>query len=245
MRDWALSSTTAASPAARAEGPFTVSPFTERCAGILDRHRHMVIGVSPGSGFFSQERLTALLHWANERFARVDVVTAHVEMAACTYLGRGYEPKHARARAYRDVRQMTNRITRAVKGSGVDVSRCRVLYISDGFEAPAYREAREEITRAKREFPAFHDICTRMVADALRGDRMPPGWQPDADQITEGMEYLEMELPYLMNSPGILGAAESVFAYRAVPALTPFLYLTGAPLPAARGQGFVKLEPRG
>lgn len=179
-----------------------------------------------------------------ERFARVDVVTAHVEMAACTYLGRGYEPKHARARAYRDVRQMTNRITRAVKGSGVDTSRCRVLYISDGFETLAYWAAREQITRAKQVFPAFHDLCTRMVVDALRGDRMPPGWQTDTDQITKGMEYLEMELPYLMNSPRILGTAESVFAHRAVPALAPFLYLTGAPLPAARGQGFAKLEPR-
>lgn len=203
-----------------------------------------MIGVSPGSGFFSQERLVALLRWADERFARVDVLTAHVEMAACTYLGRGYEPGHARARAYRDVRQMTNRITRAVRDSGADVSRCRVRYISDGFEAPAYRDAREEITRAKKECPAFNDICTRMVADALRGDRMPPGWQPDADQISAGMEYLDMELPYIMNSPGILGAAESVFAYRAVPALAPFLYLPEAPLPAAGGQGFVKLEPR-
>lgn len=244
MKNWALSSTTTASPAARTDGPFTVSPFTQRCAGILDRRRHIVIGVSPGSGFFSQERLTALLHWADERFAQVDMVTAHVEMAACTYLGRGYEPKHARARAYRDVRQMTNRITRAVQGSGVDTSRCRVLYISDGFETPAYRAAREQITRAEQAFPAFHDLCTRMVVDALRGDRMPPGWQPDADQISAGRQYLEMELPYLMNSPGILGTTESVFAYRAVPALAPFLYLPEAPLPAASGQGFVQLAPR-
>lgn len=154
-------------------------------------------------------------------------MTAQVEMASCTYLGRGYEPNHARARAYRDVRQMTNRITRAVKGSGVGRVPVPVLYISAGFETPADREAREQLPRAKREFPAFHDICTRMVADALRGDRMPPDWQPHADQTTKGMEHLEMALPYLTNLPGILGTAESVFVYRAVPAQAPFLHCRG------------------
>lgn len=61
-----------------------MSPFTKRRAATLDRRRHLVIGISPGSGFFSHEGLTALLRSADERFTRVYVGTAHDEMAACS-----------------------------------------------------------------------------------------------------------------------------------------------------------------
>jgi cyclo(L-tyrosyl-L-tyrosyl) synthase len=72
---------------------------------------------------------------------------------------------------------------------------------------------------------------------------MPADWTPTADQLTVGAQYLDRELPFLLDTPAILGVPASVFAYRATPALAGFLYGPDAPLPAVDTQGFVTVEP--
>ncbi|MFK4104335.1 tRNA-dependent cyclodipeptide synthase [Streptomyces sp. NPDC019531] len=62
----------------------------------------MFLGISPGNGYFSEERLVALLRRAAARFTGVEIAHPDTETVARTCLGRGYEPRHARARAYRD-----------------------------------------------------------------------------------------------------------------------------------------------
>ena len=240
MEGWAL--TTGADPARTLlEDGFAVIPFASRCGEILGRRRHIMLGISPGNGYFCEQRLTAMVRWAARRFERVDLITAHTEMAMCTYLGRGYEPKHARARAYRDVRQMTNRIRRSVAASQANVGQVAVRYMNDAFDSAAYLRARREIARAQREHPLLERTLTAMVTDALRG-QMPPDWRPSADELSAGREYLEMELPYLMDTPGLLGVEESLFAYRVVPACAPFLYGPDACLPVSPGQGFITVQ---
>jgi cyclo(L-tyrosyl-L-tyrosyl) synthase len=221
---------------------FAASPLTDNCAAILGRAQHIVLGVSPGN-FFSEERLAATIHWAGQRFESVSLLYPHVDMVVYTYLGRGYEPKHARERAHRDVRQVANRIHRACNADCASTVKPEVVRISDGFHTETYKKAREDITRAKAEHARFRDVCARMVEDVLRAG-MPTGWEPTVEQLATGMEYLEIELPYFIDTPGILGVAESLFAYRLTPAFAPYLYCAEAPLPASKGQGFLTLESR-
>lgn len=202
----------------------------------------MFLGVSPGNGYFSEDRLVALLRWAAARFTRVELAHPDADTVACTYLGRGYEPRHARARAHRDVRQTANRVSRAVATARIDPERLRVAEFSDFYDLPAYRVARERLARAHQEQPAFHTVCTRMVTGVLR-TTMPADWTPTADQLAAGAEYLDSELPFLLDTPAVLGVPASVFAYRATPALAGFLYGPDALFPAADTQGFVTVEP--
>jgi cyclo(L-tyrosyl-L-tyrosyl) synthase len=242
MHDWAMPTASAPSLAARPGDGFLATPFSERCAGLVDAGHHVFLGISPGNGYFSEDRLVALLRWAAARFTRVEIAHPDPGTVVRTYLGRGYEPPHARARARRDVRQTANRISRAVTTARIDPARLRVARFSDFYDTPAYRAALERVTRAHREQPAFHATCTRMVTGVLR-TTMPADWTPTADQLTAGAEYLDRELPFLLDTPAILGVPASVFAYRATPALAGFLYGPDAPLPAADTQGFVTLEP--
>ncbi|MFJ9152279.1 tRNA-dependent cyclodipeptide synthase [Streptomyces sp. NPDC102270] len=242
MDDWAIPTTWAPSTGARRGDGFLATPFSERCAGLLDAGHHVFLGISPGNGYFSEERLVALLRWAAARFTRVEIAHPGPETVACTYLGRGYEPRHARARAHRDVRQTANRISRAVTTARIDPGRLHVARFSAFYDTPAYRTALERVTRAHQEQPAFHATCTRMVTGVLR-TTMPTDWTPSADQLTAGTEYLDRELPSLLDTPAILGVPTSVFAYRATPALAGFFYGPNAPLPAVATQGFVTVEP--
>jgi cyclo(L-tyrosyl-L-tyrosyl) synthase len=242
MHDWAMPTASAPSTAARPGDGFLATPFSERCAGLVDAGHHVFLGISPGNGYFSEGRLVALFRWAAARFTRVEIAHPDPGTVARTYLGRGYEPPHARARARRDVRQTANRISRAVTTARIDPARLRVARFSDFYDTPAYRAALERVTRAHQEQPAFHATCTRMVTGVLRTN-MPADWTPTADQLTVGAEYLDRELPFLLDTPAILGVPASVFAYRATPALAGFLYGPDAPLPAADTQGFVTLEP--
>ncbi|MFE3849886.1 tRNA-dependent cyclodipeptide synthase [Streptomyces griseorubiginosus] len=242
MHDWAMPTTWTPSVAAQRGDGFVATPFSERCAGLVEAGHHVFLGISPGNGYFSEDRLVALLRWAAARFTRIEIAHPGTDTVACTYLGRGYEPRHARARAYRDVRQTANRVSRAVATARLDPDRLQVAQFHDFHDTPAYRAARERIARAHREQPAFHAICTRMVTAVLR-TTMPAGWAPTADQLAAGAEYLDSELPFLLDTPAILGVTGSVFAYRATPALASLLYGPDAPVPAAATQGFVTVEP--
>ncbi|WP_020118017.1 tRNA-dependent cyclodipeptide synthase [Streptomyces canus] len=242
MHDWVMPTARASSTGARRGDGFLDTPFSERCAGLVDAGHHVFLGISPGNGYFSEDRLLALLRWAATRFTRIEIAHPDTDTVACTYLGRGYEPGHARARAHRDVRQTANRISRAVTTARIEPSRLRVARFSDFYDTPAYRAALQRVTRAHREQSAFHATHTRMVTGVLR-TTMPADWTPTAGQLAAGAEYLDRELPFLLDTPAILGVPASVFAYRATPALAGFLYGPDAPLPAVDTQGFVAVEP--
>lgn len=243
MYDWAMPTAQKPSIAARTGDGFVATPFSERCAGLVEAGHHVFLGISPGNGYFSEDRLVALLRWAAARFTRVEIAHPDTETVACTYLGRGYEPRHARARAYRDVRQTANRVSRAMATARLDPERLHVAQFSDYYDTPAYRDAYERIARAHQDQPAFHATCLRMVTGVLR-TTMPDDWTPTADQLSAGAEYLDRELPFLLDTPAILDVPGSVFAYRATPALAGFLYGPDAPVPAAETQGFLTVEPQ-
>ncbi|WP_406213029.1 tRNA-dependent cyclodipeptide synthase [Streptomyces canus] len=242
MHDWAMPTARAPSIVAHRGDGFLATPFSERCADLVEAGHHVFLGISPGNGYFAEDRLVALVRWAAARFTRVEIAHPDTDTVACTYLGRGYESGHARARAHRDVRQTVNRISRAVTTARIDPARLHVAQFSDFYDTSGYRAALDRITRALQEQPAFYATRTRMVTGVLR-TTMPTDWTPTADQLAVGAEYLDRELPFLLDTPAILGVPASVFAYRATPALAGFLYAPDAPLPAADTQGFVTVEP--
>ncbi|MFK4104336.1 tRNA-dependent cyclodipeptide synthase [Streptomyces sp. NPDC019531] len=73
------------------------------------------------------------------------------------------------------------------------------------------------MARAHQDRPAFHATCTRTVTGVLR-TTMPDDWTPTVGQLAADAEYLDRELPLLLDTPAaILGVPASVFAHRAPP----------------------------
>ncbi|MYW93784.1 tRNA-dependent cyclodipeptide synthase [Amycolatopsis rubida] len=234
MRDWQLAPEHDSALPAATDGILRWRPFTGNCSRLVERGEHLAFAVSPGNGYFSEDRLVRMIRWGCARFRAVDLLTADVPMAACTYLGRGYDEGHARRRAKRDVRQMENRIARALARAELQGTPVRVRYLDHAVGQPGYRRIRAGLAQARRENPAFEATCRRMVLDVLTA-RMPEGWQPDPAQLAAGAEYLDIELPWFADTPGVLGVTESVVAYRVVPAFAPYLYPPGGASPDHQG----------
>ncbi|WP_053851324.1 tRNA-dependent cyclodipeptide synthase [Streptomyces sp. NRRL B-24085] len=193
MHDWAMPTASAPPTAARRGNGFLAMRFSERCAGLVDDGHRMFLGVSPGNGYVSENQLVALLPRAAAHLTRVDVAHPGTGTVACTCPGRGYEPRHARA--YRDVRRTANRISRAVTTARTDPARPGGAKFSDFYDNPAHPAAFARVSRAHQGQRAFHATCTRRVTGALR-PLMPADRTPTADQLTDGGEHLDRELPF-------------------------------------------------
>ncbi|MGX1472159.1 UNVERIFIED_CONTAM: cyclo(L-tyrosyl-L-tyrosyl) synthase [Streptomyces canus] len=241
MHDWAMPRASAPSLVARRGDGFLATPFSERCAGLVEAGHHVFLGISPGNGYFSEDRLVALLRWAAARFTRVELAHPGTDTVAGTYLGRGYEPRHARARAHRDVRQTVNRISRAVTTVRIAPARLHVAQFADFYDTPAYRAALDRITRALQEQPAFHAIRTRMVTGDLR-TTMPADWTLPPVNSPSAPSSCTASCPF-SSTPRPSSAYRRPSPLTARHRPSPDFSGPDAPLPAADTQGFVTVEP--
>jgi cyclo(L-tyrosyl-L-tyrosyl) synthase len=221
-------------------GDLLFRPFTKNSADISRRGRHLVLVVSPNNGYFTEERIRKSIDWAWSRFSRVEVCTVSTEMVAATFLARGYGDKQALTRARKHMSQIRNRVKRAITTSVADPDRVRVWYMNDETSSPAYWAARERVVRARQQNAEFGAMYERTVRDVLV-NRMPEGWEPTAEQIEIGMQYLDTEIPYYMDIPGIVGVEELVLTYRDVSPFVPFLYSPESDIPVSPRQGFAVL----
>jgi len=183
MHDWAMPTASAPPTAARRGNGFLATPFSERCAGLVDAGHHVFLVISPGNGYFSEDRLVARVRPAAARLTRVEIAHPITRTVACACPGRGHEPRHARA--YRQVRQTAR----------TDPARPGGAKFSDFYDNPAHRAAFARVSRAPQEQRAFHATCTRRGTGVLR-PLMPADRTPTADQLTDGGEHLDRELPF-------------------------------------------------
>ncbi|MET7687673.1 tRNA-dependent cyclodipeptide synthase [Streptomyces sp. NPDC005483] len=68
MHHWAMPTAWAPSLAARPGEGFLATPFSRRCAGLVEAGHHVFLGIGPGNGYLSEDRLVALLRRAAARF---------------------------------------------------------------------------------------------------------------------------------------------------------------------------------
>ncbi|WP_344578046.1 tRNA-dependent cyclodipeptide synthase [Streptomyces lunalinharesii] len=200
---------------------FTVEPFTDRCREIWARGEHVLIGVSPGNGYFSEQRLTALLRWASEAFAEVDPIVPDVSLVH-TYRALGHSEERAWSYAQRDTRRVCRRIARAWTASGVPEHRHRVRTLTEFTGHPTYQALLGRVERAAERQSSVREVFLRASGKALASHLK--GAAPTAGQLAEGMRYLIAEMPLCMDSPAILGVPSSVHVYHQVIPTVPLVF---------------------
>jgi cyclo(L-tyrosyl-L-tyrosyl) synthase len=205
----------------REPGCFTVEPYTENCRTIWRRAEHVLVGVSPGNGYFSEARLTALLGWADARFARVDAIVPDVSVAH-TYRALGHPPETARRKARQKAGEVYRRIGRAWAAAGVPTGRRRVCLLSEFVDLPAYRTllSRVElaVTRDAAVRATFLEAARRALTSRLKGA------PPTAEQVEEGRHYLTAEMPLCLDTPSIMDVGTSVNVYHQLLPAVPLMF---------------------
>ncbi|MEV4255269.1 tRNA-dependent cyclodipeptide synthase [Spirillospora sp. NPDC049652] len=189
---------------------FTMTPYTDNCARLCERAEHVLVGVSPGNGYFNRERLSALLRWAGATFARVDVIVPDASLVH-TYQALGQSPDKARKNASYKAGKTFRRISRAWEEAGVPPLRQRIHLLSNFLDHPVYARLRAEAHRAVAEDPALREVFLQASRKVLKVYLKAE--EPSFAQVDEGKNYLIAEMPWCLDTPGILGVPSSVAVY--------------------------------
>ncbi|MEW1839241.1 tRNA-dependent cyclodipeptide synthase [Nonomuraea angiospora] len=205
-------------------------PLTPRCARLLDRREHAVIGVSALNGYFTLRTIRHLLDWATRTFARVHVLVPGVELAG-TLVARGYTAARARAKARAAANNTRNRVIRAL--DALDQPDATVFDWNELAADPAYEGARTGLERLFATDPVFRQHCV----DALRPIVGAP--ELSREQAENALPFLLAELPFVIDTPSILGTGSSVFCYPRPMPMVDLLYAGLLPVRPAPAQGFV------
>lgn len=216
---------------------FDTTPCSDRCAELWRRGDHALLGVSTGNGYFTQERLLALVNWAGHHFAAVDLmyVDTHIDS---TLIAGGAPPAEAARHVKSRLRDIRRKMRRVVERHALPGLRVRAL--SEFQAEPAYRRARHRVDEALANDPVFSGACVDLVRRYLTGG------DPDVpeERVRAGMDYLLAELPFFLDAPTIFDVGSSVICYHLS---TPVVeYLTrpdNGVLPADRDHGFLVVQP--
>ncbi|MFI7224259.1 tRNA-dependent cyclodipeptide synthase [Nonomuraea angiospora] len=205
-------------------------PLTPRCAQLLDRREHAVIGVSALNGYFTPHTIRHLLGWATRTFARVHVLVPGVELAG-TLVARGFPAARAGAKARAAANNTRNRVIRAL--DALDPPDATVFDWNELAADPAYEGARTGLERLFATDPVFRQHCM----DAIRPIVGAP--ELSREQAESALPFLLAELPFVIDSPSILGTGSSVFCYPRPMPMVDLLYAGLLPVRPAPAQGFV------
>lgn len=225
-----------------AESAVDITPFGANSQDLLERRDHVLFGVSAGNSYFSRSRLTKTLSWAAENFAAVDVVYADMHLASmCEALGYGCA--EARRSAGKQIRGAKRRLHGALEDVGRAAAKVRVRPLSAFSGEPAYSEVRERTREALRFDTELCAVRSGMAHDFL-AKRLGPESPPTPAQLQASIDYVDAELPFMVDSPRILGVPSSVHCYHTVLALGRLLFGDDRQrgLRPAENQGYAVVE---
>lgn len=237
---------------------FEVQPLTERCREIWQRGDHILIGMSTGNSYFSTQRLIALLCWAQEHFRAVDLVVADTHIDAML-VAEGCDPAEAEQRARRRVAHVQRRVRRALRDTSPAHGATAAHMLSDFQSCSRYLRARARVEAELANHPPFARACRAMVgsfltpSDADEGEgtvegegegEAPYGEDRETDpRLRAGLAYVVNELPFILDTPAILGVETSLSTYHVLPPAADALFRRPGALRPADGQGFAVVSP--
>lgn len=241
-------------------GSHTPLPYTPNCRRILQDADHLLIGVSPGNGYFSIPTLTRMFRWAHATFGRVDVIVPDRSLAS-NYRAQGYPEQAARKKARTEVSCVRRRVRRAWERGEIPEEHRRAHLLSDLARSDAYEQLHLRVRDALTTDGRIRALCRSLsaravpVAAAASGTPGDPGTATGSaedggaepggtggDATALALEYLIDELPFFIDTPSILGVPSSLACYHAPVGFADLLYTEDGPLHAAANQGFVLLK---
>ncbi|WP_307660983.1 tRNA-dependent cyclodipeptide synthase [Streptomyces sp. V1I1] len=220
---------------------FSVRPFTRNCHIIWDEGDHVLIEVSPGNSYFSARRITELTRWAAPRSTAVDIVYADLHVAA-VFASLGHAPEQAARRAAKELKAVRRRIVGGVAAAGPPGRRIGVRALSEFSDDRVYALLHRRVQHFLATDDEFRKSCDLMVQQFL-APKLAAGESISPEQRSACLDYIAAELPFFLDTPGILGVPSSVSCYNALMPLTELLFSKGGGLRVARNQAYAVVRP--
>jgi cyclo(L-tyrosyl-L-tyrosyl) synthase len=216
-----------------------VRPLTDGSREIMEKRRHVLIGVSPFNSYFSESRLRELAAWGRGNFASMHLFVPDVP-TVYTLLALGYPPKEANRKAKRQVRYTINKTERALEAVGISGETAREVILTwEKLEANArYRALLEEATEVYARDADFRKDCQDTAWWVLEGRLETPAAHAKVN-LDLAAKYLLSEMPLFADTPGILEKESSLFAYHRCPPWLQKIYRGQYRYRITDGQGFV------
>jgi cyclo(L-tyrosyl-L-tyrosyl) synthase len=216
-----------------------VRPLTDNSRRLLEKRRHVLIGVSPFNSYFSEARLRELAAWGRDNFEAMHLFIPDFP-TTYTLLALGYSSKDATWKARRQARYVINKTERALEAEGVSSENAADIVLT--WEKVAvnarYQALLKEANDVYESDPAFRKDCQDAAWWVLE-KRMGTATATNDVNLDLAAKYLLSEMPLFVDSPGILEKESSLFAYHQCPALLERLYGEHYRLRPSDEQGFV------
>ncbi|MFB9903471.1 tRNA-dependent cyclodipeptide synthase [Allokutzneria oryzae] len=187
-----------------------VRPYTERCADLLSTGEHALLGISSFNSYYTDERVEQLLSWAYCEFGKVNVLLPGAEASWIPSM-RGANPGRARKRARQEVARVRRRVLRTLEDLGVDDPDSVSFTWTEMADNDHYDRILEESWTSYQANEEFREACEAISTRVLQtnfGTTNPDPWTRESL-----IGYLLAELPFLVDTPRILGVENSVFCY--------------------------------
>jgi cyclo(L-tyrosyl-L-tyrosyl) synthase len=214
-------------------------PIGENSKNIFTRKRHVLIGASPFNSYFSEENLIKIITWSLDNFNEISVFIPD-KISIFTLMARGYTSERAEAKTRRQDTYLKNKIFRAFKQVGFTEGNAAkmVVSLSELSNNLDYENIYQECLK---KFDADLDFklgCFSTCSWILNNKQDS---KILIDKNTEtAVQYFLREFPLFLDTPRILGADSSLFAYHSVPAYLKTLY--ESKMLVAPNQGFLRLN---
>jgi tRNA-dependent cyclodipeptide synthase len=225
---------------------FKVAGQTENCNVILQKIKHVMLGISPFNSRFSTEYIQALIGWAADNFERVDLLLPSEEEATRLLVAAGTPPVKAARRTRQEVARRLRACEAAIAMASPKTPAIRPVQFFDFKDVPAYNDMYEATRLAFENCEVFRSACLTMSNQAVNAKLSQAGElaQPlPLEVATEASKYVFAELPYILDSPAILGVESSVFLYHRPWPIAVELFAGEFPLRISARQGFAVVTP--
>ncbi|PZD95675.1 tRNA-dependent cyclodipeptide synthase [Paenibacillus sambharensis] len=218
---------------------FKTQPLSSNCNAILQRRKHILVGISPFNSRFSEAYIYKLIGWAVRSFDAVSVLLAGRE-AANLLEALGTPRGKADAKVRKEVSRNRRFAQRALSEHGAEPQAIHTF--SDFGEQAAYRSLREEVEALFHDQPAFRNACLSMSHTALLGRARGVNQVLEAvheEMLELAVQYVLAELPLFLGGADILGIEETLLAYHQPWKLGELIAGGAFPLQMRPNQGYL------
>ncbi|MFB7175913.1 tRNA-dependent cyclodipeptide synthase [Streptomyces sp. NPDC056254] len=226
--------------AENAADSYRIEGLGEQFEEIFQRRDHLLVPLSPFNGYYSPARIDSIIKWASSKFSSFDVVTPGDE-AALTLIALGEPAGHAYSLTYAAIRKLTRRAREALQKAGAG-DNAQVHTWTQLRENPRYKELREDLLARYRGDRSFREFCHDASREVLSAN-LKPGVEPTTIQLELCSEYVLAELPFLLDTPQILGIRSSIASYHRHCALYSGTYSGTLPVQPSRHQAGAIISP--